>query len=138
MGNWICTHKEPRRANQYWKEDLIKLSKKLKSKRKIYYFSEKKHVNLEKQIILSFFIIRKLMELKSKLTRNIYKYKTQVIRYPSKENSQISKINDIFIENHYQIDKPENKMVDINFIANQLIHHEIIFLIKMNIKDMTQ
>jgi hypothetical protein len=116
--------------SKYWKNDLINLANDLRPKRKPKRYSEKYHVNLEKRIILCFFIIRKLMELKSKLSENIYNYRIEVTRFPAKGNSFITKINDIFFEKHYYLDKPEKKNVDVNFICNQLIHHEIIYLLR--------
>lgn len=46
----------------YWKEDLLEHARELKPDKKPKRWTEKRHVNFEKKISISFFIIRKLLE----------------------------------------------------------------------------
>ncbi|EPG72749.1 hypothetical protein LEP1GSC058_0848 [Leptospira fainei serovar Hurstbridge str. BUT 6] len=116
--------------SKYWKEDLKILVKDLSPKRNPKRISGKALAVMEKRIVICFLIIRKLMEAKSKLTQAIYKYKDIITYYPVKADARITKLNDIFLERHYDLDSPREKKVDIRFICNQLIHNEIFFLVR--------
>jgi len=48
--------------SRYWKDDLLKLAKELKPEKHPKRWPEKRQVNFEKEIIISFFKIRKLFE----------------------------------------------------------------------------
>lgn len=61
----------------FWKEDLIKHAKRLKPSKKPKRWSERAVVNFEKELIISFFYIRKLLESK-KVSKNIENYKMKI------------------------------------------------------------
>ncbi len=65
----------------YWKEDLLKYAKQFKPVSKPPRWSEKLQVNFEKEVTLSFFMIRKLKE-SVMLSSNTNKYKVKVYRSP--------------------------------------------------------
>ena len=68
----------------YWKEDLLKYAKRFKPVSKPLRWSEKQQVNFEKDVIISFFMIRKVIE-STKLSSKTVKYKATMYRSPCVE-----------------------------------------------------
>jgi len=73
----------------YWKEDLLKYSKHLQPVAKPARWSERIQVNFEKDVTISFFIIRKLIE-STKLSFKTTKYEAQIFRSPC-----VGKVNNL-------------------------------------------
>jgi len=109
----------------YWKKDLIEHAKKLKPKNKPRKWSEKLMVNFEKELIISFFCIRRLFEL-DKLSNISKKYKATIYKYKS-IGKKITKLNQSGIDEIYDLDKGIRTTVKITFLCNQFIHNCTIF-----------
>jgi len=115
----------------YWKQDLFKLLEKIEDFETFFddeIFIEKL-CTLEKDIIIGFMIIRRLMESKTKLSNRVYEKKIKLVRFPIKDKARLDIIHVVDIEKNYYMDKPEEVMKKINFICNQLLHHAVIFLL---------
>ena len=111
--------------SKYWKEDLITFSKYLKKKTHFTRWSEKSQVNFEKQVVLHFFLIRKLIET-NKITTALANKKYDVVKY-RKTNRSINSLNAYNLEKQFEI---ENEIIDsknITFLTNQLIHSMTLF-----------
>ena len=67
--------------SRFWKDDLLKHVKALKPVKHPSRWSEKKQVNFEKEIIISFFKIRKLFET-NRVSSASRKYNAKIFRYP--------------------------------------------------------
>lgn len=67
--------------SRYWKEDLIEYHKKLKPVNFPPRWCEKLQVNFEKDVTVSFFMIRKLIEC-TKLSSKTKNYKASIFRSP--------------------------------------------------------
>jgi hypothetical protein len=88
---------------------------------------EEKICILEKDIIIGFMIIRRLMESKTKITRKIYEHKEKIISYPARMRNT-NWVNQIDIEKNYFFDRPKYIKINIKDMCNQLLHPVILFL----------
>ena len=111
--------------SKYWKKDLINLAKNLEKEKVIKKWTEKKQVHFEKEIILNFFIIRKLIETK-KISDYLVTKKHKLKAYP-KNSTKLTQLNSVDFDELYDLRKFEIKSKNINFICNQLIHSLTIF-----------
>lgn len=107
--------------SRYWKSDLLKYAKSFKPKKNPPRWSEKLLVNFEKDIIISFFMIRKLIE-SNKLSSRTKKYRAKVFRSPY-----------IGVESWllwdsglYDYNKECMATKEVNFLCNQFIHGGLI------------
>lgn len=108
----------------YWKEDLLRYAKRFRPVAKPPRWSEKLQVNFEKDVTVSFFMIRKLIE-STKLSSKTTKYKAQIFRSPcvGKANNR----NFWDIDKIYNLEKEESVGKNVNFLCNQLIHGGAMF-----------
>ena len=63
--------------SRFWKEDLLNHAKRLKPVKKPKIWSERRVVNFEKELIISFFCIRKLFE-NNKVSNKSKEYKASI------------------------------------------------------------
>lgn len=103
----------------YWKEDLLKYSKKFKPVLKPSRWSERVQVNFEKDVTVAFFMIRKLMESR-KLSSKTTKYKAQILRSPCV--GKVNNRNFMAIDELYDLNNEKAVSKNINFLCNQFIH----------------
>ncbi len=118
--------------SRYWKKELLDFAKSLKNQKEIKRWSEKAQVLFEKEIILHFFIIRKLTETK-KISDSLSQKKYKIKAF-KKNSTKLTEINCFDIYELYDSVKFELKTKNIIFICNQLIHSLTIFAFKENNK----
>ncbi len=111
--------------SRYWKEDLLNYAKRLKPVKKPQRWSEKHVVNFEKEIIISFFYIRKLFET-HKVTNRSRAYKAEVFSY-TPSGRRTTRLNQHSIDEVYNLENERKVKKKIVFLANQLIHSCTIF-----------
>jgi hypothetical protein len=111
--------------SRYWKEDLLNHAKCLRPSKKPRRWSERLVVNFEKEVIVSFFYIRKLFEA-HKVSSKCRNYKAQVYSY-APSGKKITKLNQHSIDEVYDLEKERSARKKIVFLANQLIHSCTIF-----------
>jgi len=104
----------------YWKEDLLLHAKRLKPVKKPKRWSEKLVVNFEKELVISFFCIRKLFET-NKVSEKSRKYRASVFCY-APTGKKITLLNQLDIDETYDLQKEKKATKGIIFLANQLIH----------------
>ncbi|MBA3987207.1 MAG: hypothetical protein H0X63_11695 [Flavobacteriales bacterium] len=109
----------------YWKKELLtladKLHKRTKSKR---WWTEAQHGTFEKEVMIGFYIIRKLIEAKTKLTNALVATKFKGIKYPNNGKKVTWRNNHRFHE-CYDFEKPLTSKYDIIFLCNQFVHSYI-------------
>lgn len=110
--------------SRYWKEDLIGIYRRIKPKENPSRWSEKQMVIFEKDIILGFFIIRKLMET-HKVSSKTKNYNIKVFR--AKSLKKIDDKNFWDIEEIYDLKNETIVTKDIHFVCNQFIHCNAIY-----------
>ena len=109
----------------YWKEDLLNHAKRLKPVKDPSRWSERLVVNLEKEIIISFFCVRKLFET-HRVSNKSREYKAQVFSY-APSGKRITRLNQNSIDEIYDLENERKVKKKIIFLANQLIHSCTIF-----------
>ena len=104
----------------YWKDDLLQHSRRLKPVKHPPRWSEKLVVNFEKELIISFFCIRKLFET-HKVSNESREYRAKVF-FCAPSGEKITRLNASLIDEVYDlnIEKPVSK--GMIFLANQMIH----------------
>lgn len=108
----------------YWKEDLLLHAKHLKTA-KPKRWTEKLVVNFEKELIISFFCIRKLFET-HKVSELSHKYRASVFCY-APAGKKITRMNQWDIDEVYDLKKEKKATKGISFLSNQFIHSCTIF-----------
>lgn len=106
--------------SRYWKEDLLNHAKRLRPVKKAKRWSERLVVNFEKELIVSFFCIRKLFET-NKVSNKSRDYRVDIYCY-APTGEKITKLNQWDIDEIYNLTKEIRVRKSIIFIANQLIH----------------
>jgi len=96
-------------------------------------WSAKLGVNFEKDLIISFFMIRKLLET-HKVSKKSYSYRATVSCYKP-TGKKITRLNHTSLEKIYDLENEQKIQKGIVFIANQLIHSCTIFAYRKSIKD---
>ncbi len=109
----------------YWKEDLLIHAKRLRPVKKPKRWSERIVINFEKELIVSFFCIRKLFET-HKVSTKSQEYRASVFCY-TPTGKRITKLNQWDIDEVYDLTREKNVTKNIVFLANQLIHSCTIF-----------
>ena len=108
----------------YWKQDLLAHAKQLKQKKPIRY-SEKRQVNFEKELIISFFKIRKLAE-DNKLSDSTINHKVVISKF-NPTGKKITKLNHHAFDELYDMDNEIKTTKGIIFLTNQFIHSVTLF-----------
>lgn len=105
----------------YWRNELIQISGKIDKKIKIQKkWSDCKFAKFEKNIMLGFYIIRKLMEA-NKLTNKIGSAKFKLKMYQNNDMKVTRMNNHRFYEN-YNFDNFKIVKRDLKFLINQFVH----------------
>lgn len=115
--------------SRYWKDDLLRIAKQLKPVASPERWTEKLQVMTEKDIIIAFFIIRKLRE-SYKISDKTYSRKFEIRR--CKNIKKVTNRNYWDIWACYDLKFPENIERGMNFICNQLIHGGATYLSRDN------
>ncbi|HMG16164.1 MAG TPA: hypothetical protein VK590_11990 [Saprospiraceae bacterium] len=116
----------------YWKEDLIAHAKKLKPVKNPPRFSERLVVNFEKELIISFFLIRKLIET-HKVSQKSIQYRAEIFCYKP-TGKKITRLNFTAFDEIYDLKNEQKVQKSIIFITNQFIHSCTIFAFR-NLKN---
>lgn len=104
----------------YWKEDLLNHAKRLRPVKKPPRWSERLMVNFEKELLISFFCIRKLFEA-HKVSIKSRQYRAEVFCYQP-TGKRLTKLNQWQIDEIYDLSIESKVRKSIVFLANQLIH----------------
>lgn len=106
--------------SRFWKEDLLTYAKKFSPVENPPRWTEKLHVNFEKEVTIAFFMVRKLFETHkvSSISRNL---RVDIYRHPCIA-SHINNFNYWQIDELYDLDNEELVHKNITFTCNQLIH----------------
>lgn len=110
--------------SRYWKDDLVKYANSFKPVKKPAYYSEKKQVNFEKDVIVSLFMVRKLGD-SLKLSSKTLKSSFTVFSSPCIK--EVHKMNFWDIGGLYDLQNETKCSKNMQFISNQLIHGDAIF-----------
>tara|TARA_R110002124_G_scaffold211274_3_gene377588 strand:- start:1588 stop:2124 length:537 start_codon:yes stop_codon:yes gene_type:complete len=105
----------------YYKNDLEKIAVKMRKRLKQKRWSERSYFPFEKDVFWAFYIIRKLIETRAKISNRTAQMEVDLIAYPlgvSKPNH----FNRFEYWDLYDLSKPQTIVKKLPFICNQAIH----------------
>jgi hypothetical protein len=105
--------------SRYWKEDLTRIAKTLRRVRNPGRWSERAHCVVERELMIGFFLVRRLIELRkvSSKTRN---YSMTVFSYRLRGRHRLRTDHDIW--ELYDLENERRESKKPLYIANQFIH----------------
>lgn len=110
--------------SRYWKKDLLRYAKAFSPKKNPSKRSNKNQVNIEKDIVIAFFIIRKLAE-SHKFSPKINNYNIKIFRHSCVKD--VNNRNYMDIHEMYDLSREEEISKKPTFVSNQLIHGGAMF-----------
>lgn len=111
--------------SRYWKEDLLAHAKRLRPLKNPRGWSERGVANFEKELMISFFMVRTLLE-RGKLSTKVESHGVNVKKYPW-NGKRLTILNFADVDELYDFQQDTNASVSIGFISNQFIHARAIF-----------
>ncbi len=115
----------------YWKDPLIEMASRFVTLKNVDEITEDQIVQIEKDVFIGFYTIRKLIESITKLTDKARNLTVEVTWFPNVK--KVNRMNWHHIEKHYDLEDYHREKRDIRFICNQLIH-SYVFTIMENEK----
>ena len=109
--------------SSFWKEDLIKLASKLEKRSCQKRWTERSFATVEKEVLIGFYIVRKLIESK-KISDSLTIKKIPLFRYPIKDTKINLRLIDYW-QRLYDLSNEEKCFLDVNKLCNQFIHSYI-------------
>lgn len=113
----------------YWKEDLIKVAEKLSKREKQKRWNEKTFVSVEKDIFISFYAIRKLIEA-NKISTSLSNKDFSVSFFKNK-GKPVTQLNWHKIEALYDFEVEIKEKINLKILCNLFIH-SYVFIIDFN------
>lgn len=111
--------------SRYWKEDLLAHARRLKPIKKPTRWSERSVVNFEKELMVSFFMIRALLE-RYKISSKLRNHMVPIRRAPW-NGKPITQLNFWWVDDLYHFSAETDATVSISFLANQFVHCRVIY-----------
>jgi hypothetical protein len=110
--------------SHYWKIELVKLSKKLTNRIPYKRFwTDAQNGAFEKEIMIGFYIVRKLIESK-KLPNRLVSTKIPGRKFPN-SGTTVHLMNTHRFYDHYDFDNGKTEKLDLIFLINQIVHSYI-------------
>jgi len=110
--------------SRFWKDDLLRYAKQFRPVAMPSRWSEKLVVNFEKDVVLAFFMVRKLWE-SGKFSSETKLHKLKVLRCPN--TIAANAMNYWDIDAIYDLTNEQPISKGVTFICNQFIHGRAIF-----------
>jgi hypothetical protein len=104
----------------YWKEELTRIAKTIRPVQKPVRWSERAHCVIERDLMIGFFIVRRLIEL-HKVSSKTRDYSMTVFSYPVR-GKQVHRMN---VDNYWKTYDLENERRESKkplYLSNQFIH----------------
>jgi hypothetical protein len=103
-----------------WKEPLLKMAKRLRSLKTTEHLTEKSLAQIERDIFIGFYSVRKLLDAITRVTDATKSLQAQVSWYPNV--IPVSWRNSHRIDKNYDLNKQQQETRDLEFIAGRIIH----------------
>lgn len=107
-----------------YKDELKKMVNRMKKRLTQKRWTDHSLFLFEKDIFIAFYIIRKMIEAKTKISTKTTSMKVNLVQYMPTGKSP-SVINDSSIDDLYAMNKPHKVTKDLTFLCNQIIHSYI-------------
>ncbi len=108
--------------SSYWKDDLLKIAERMKRRQVQKRWTERSLANLEKDVFIAFYSIRKLFEAR-KLSINVTDSPVNLTSY--KAISEVTRLNKHKIDEKFDLSNGSDEKQKLIFLCNQLIHSYI-------------
>ena len=109
--------------SHYWKDELQSIATKLRRRRAQRRWPESSFANLEKEVMLGFYSVRKLYEA-SKLSEATVDRQIPVSVFPS-NGKTVHKLNWTYFREHYDLESPISESRNTLFLCHQFVHSYI-------------
>jgi len=111
--------------SRYWKEDLLAHAKRLEPIQRPQRWTERAVVNFEKELMVSFFMVRALIE-RHKTSAESTNYMVPVGKAPW-NGEPLTQLNFWCIDELYHLNAEKSSTVSIAFLSNQFVHSRVIY-----------
>lgn len=122
--------------SRYWKQDLLAHAKRLRPIKKPKRWSERGVVTFEKELMISFFLVRALLE-RGKLSSKVQSHTVPIKRYPW-NGKPVTILNFADVDELYDFSQGSDSAASINFISNQFVHARAIYASRDTTKNWSQ
>ena len=112
--------------SRYWREELTRIAKTITPVRKPPRWSERAHCVVERDLMIGFFIIRRLIEL-NKVSSRTRDYGLKVYACPAL-GIEVTQLNKGWIFETYDLENEKQETKKPLYIANQFIHAYMSFV----------
>jgi hypothetical protein len=119
----------------YWKNDLIRLNKKITSRLKQVKWTDASNANCEKELMIAGFISRKLFDSK-KISAELENYELQIVKFKS-NGKRIHLLERLSPELYFDLDNPIKATIKFRTLCNQVIHSYIFILLRNEDRNFT-
>ena len=115
--------------SQYWKDPLLEGASKIRELIKLEEMTDSQYAEVEREIFIGFYSIRKLMEAVGKVSKVTREMQLKLSLYPKlPEAPVVDWYNRSEFWELYNLEKPQAVERNIIFIANRMIHSFIFIL----------
>ncbi|MGY3439380.1 MULTISPECIES: hypothetical protein [unclassified Marinovum] len=111
----------------YWKEDLARIAKTIRPVPKPKRWSERAVCTVERDVMIGFFIVRRMIEL-HKVSSRIAKMKVDVFGTPTVKN--VTFLNRFSLEENYDWEAEKLEKKSVAYVCNQSIHAYVSFVLR--------
>lgn len=115
--------------SSYWKQPLLESGQQLIEFKNLTDISDEIFAQIEKDIFIGFYSIRKLFDT-IKVTDELKEKKYPITWYPH-QGSDVTWLNHYRVDEHYNLNRKNSENRDLWFIASRLIH-SFVFQISIN------
>lgn len=112
----------------YWREDLLDHARRLKPVKKPKRWSERSLVNFEKELMISFYMVRSLLE-RDKTSKKSENYQVPIRCVPW-NGKPLTKLNYFAVDELYSFDREFDSKISLRHLTNQFVHCRAIFAIR--------
>jgi hypothetical protein len=107
--------------SSYWKKPLLESSEKFKAFKELSDIDEETYVEIEKDIFVGFYSIRKLIETETKVTDDLKSGKHNISWFEH-NGDEVTWRNNHKIDQLYNLEKSHSEKRDLWFIASRITH----------------
>jgi len=113
----------------YWKVELLTGAANIERRRSFRRWSEKQACLFERSIMVAMFCIRALIE-RNKISDDLIAKKIRVEVYPKRTQKLMTRLNNHRIDELFNMERPTQRVLSLEFLCNQIIHSYIIFPVR--------
>jgi len=115
--------------SHYWKNELLKITKRLKDRKKQKKWFDTSLAKIEQDVMLGFYIVRKLKEAK-KLSDSVAHHRVNLKTYSAK-GKNVTYMNWHKLDEVYDFSKINGQTRSLSFICDQIIH-SYVFVVELD------